>query len=1560
MRMNEPEHCRVRVLRRFFLAFLLTTGALSAGTVNAAANLLRNGDFEQGAKDWTLVDSKRNPGGKIVRERDGNQILRGSHGKHFLGALSGEGLGFGAIKELAGARLTLTFRVKGDQYAHPNIALKCLKADGKQGLVWLICWSRRYPIKNIRMKPEWSVVTRDRVLPADVEKIISLDVYANGQEIFYDDIKLTAWSPRTAKAGEPDPAWLGMTFESGEEILEFANTCNSLLCEWSRLLSDLYGLRRSVHYVSDEGAEERVLELAKTVWACRDRLTALRELYVKVITDRYGKLFTAVKPWGFYAANDYAGREMMLRVMKRKSAKAPLVAFERELKSIQNDVTSTQATLFKQACERAGWTPVPAAQRTRPDGTFDSNGRPRHIIFGVRNQGWYSLFSTQWLNPEITMHVSARLDQNAERFTSNWQWNKDTLRPYGARGWARPLVVPLGAWLAPDFLAKANAEPGDYYESTEDGVALPGKRYGGCHHQFQFLNPKVMSALEDQYTAYARLCKRNEDYIACLSLVSEVCFFIPATAKPVGYSRRFKKGLQQMLAEKFGDIDTLNRAWGSDYQTFGDIALPTKTLFDAMHEKDLPLIYEYRKFRKDCYSTYIETMYAAIKRGSDVPVVVCNARDYMNGNSLDPWNSLRLVKVTDVNAHHHCTEGGPRQDAINVYHQSLARYAGGKKCGSDEYYPTNRLGLSWNWQEDPFVLYSHTIRNIWKDLASEYALLHLWWCYQHGDRRDAYRRGAYAYRSGITLLDEYHTVLSHLQERLADGCHDALFETRKVLPEVAVLAPFDATMVCWPDARIMHEGYRTHNFLAANQWEYEYVPEKLVTSGEETLTDFKVLLAPYTLWALDQSQQRLLKWVEDGGTLIAVGPYGYWDEYGRKSCKLIESCFGELPMPPARGRDCWTFRLAEEAVASSRSVTVESARNGECRLISVSHGKGKVYLTTVTSLDALPVAGKRVLNGAIMAAAGFPQAYGARRSFSLYTREHPETRERYLIAVNDDTRARVQDTVTVLGEYPRPVDVACLGGFPARARVGTGCTTLSLSLAPGEGVILHLGKYDGKRVDRAMAELAAGCGRKEREKVLRVLDGLARRGDVSYARAMCCRNVAVEMLKAGSFGPALVWGQKAAEYASKTDSPRSDQAYTCTYSRSPMAVDGKAKDWGDADWNELGASRFKTKWDERNLYVLAELKDDEVVNTASIPRLWSGDGIELYLNLLNLEGHRAMGQLDYQYCFSSSGKAQVMSLNRTRPSPSRVAVEPMDGGYRLEVAIPHSESLLAPVGGYELAFNLRHFDFRAKPDPTKRKRSRLISDTRLKDTGTALHTDTFGWPKLRLVGGRKSLRPQASYSKDERLITVSGLGCTLERVVREVNDPAVARLDQEGVLLGADIAVADFSDLALTMDVRSRNRRTGTRITAGAGASIEVRGDCDLLNVNLSPEAENGLWSLGKTQVRLMREIGVTVKDKNGRPMPKINTGLTGTSAKTKIVAFNYDSLYADEKGRATFAVPAAVVTVNDTARTRENGSYEVVVEAKEVPGQYPIAGLVEPWRKTEYTVLFEHRYHEE
>ena len=64
-------------------------------------------------------------------------------------------------------------------------------------------------------------------------------------------------------------------------------------------------------------------------------------------------------------------------------------------------------------------------------------------------------------------------------------------------------------------------------------------------------------------------------------------------------------------------------------------------------------------------------------------------------------------------------------------------------------------------------------------------------------------------------------------------------------------------------------------------------------------------------------------------------------------------------------------------------------------------------------------------------------------------------------------------------------------------------------------------------------------------------------------------------------------------------------------------------------------------------------------------------------------------------------------------------------------------------------------------------------------------------------------------------------------MVAAVNDPSVISLDKEGALLGADIAVADFADLALNLNIHARDKGAKPLIKAGTATSMELRGNCD-------------------------------------------------------------------------------------------------------------------------------------
>jgi hypothetical protein len=647
--------------------------------------------------------------------------------------------------------------------------------------------------------------------------------------------------------------------------------------------------------------------------------------------------------------------------------------------------------------------------------------------------------------------------------------------------------MTLSIWLDPEFQKMVEANPEDCLEWSEDGVCPPSRiRENLVRYHLQCLNPKVMSELERQYTAISKIAKDHSDVVQSIMFDSEPVFWVPQgrypSGKPVGYSPRFRKALQDRLQEKFGTIEKLNASWRSRYASFADISPPTQATMLQLKPEDIPLIYEYRKFRKEYFADVYDRIYRAIKKGSDLPVINGSARDDFNGlSNLEPFDTLRNMKAQDLDCHHHCAEGSTRNDWLWVYHQSVAHYAGDRRGGSDEYYPTHPEMIYWKWKKDPIVLFHRTIQNIAKDMAHGMVYIDPWLRLEYPGNEEV-RKGSYETRSGDTLMDEHWGSIPYLQKRMADGGHDPMFYSRNHRSGLGMLAPYDATLVCHPDGRVAVEGIRIHEFLTDHYWEYQCIPEQVILSGEEPLTKFKVLIVPYTLWAQETLQQKLLDWTAQGNTLIAFGPFGFWNEYGQESRKFINQVFGKVPMTPVKGEKFYTFKISERDIESSgkpkvppqAGVKAEYSQDGNCRIASAACGKGRVYMTHA-SIETLRADEKDILHKAIQERMGAPAASCRFGRFFLYTREDTRNHDRYLVAVNKDVNNRCEDTIFAEGYFKQPVDLTVPGGFPIAVQKKGGFTSFTLSLAPGETAFIALGPYraSGEKVMAPVAEARA-------------------------------------------------------------------------------------------------------------------------------------------------------------------------------------------------------------------------------------------------------------------------------------------------------------------------------------------------------------------------------------------------------------------------------------------------------------------------------------------------------
>jgi hypothetical protein len=193
----------------------------------------------------------------------------------------------------------------------------------------------------------------------------------------------------------------------------------------------------------------------------------------------------------------------------------------------------------------------------------------------------------------------------------------------------------------------------------------------------------------------------------------------------------------------------------------------------------------------------------------------------------------------------------------------------------------------------------------------------------------------------------------------------------------------------------------------------------------------------------------------------------------------------------------------------------------------------------------------------------------------------------------------------------------------------------------------------------------------------------------------------------------------------------------------PIAITGSTDNWPGRPPERIGSDRivsgkdgkgleaaFKVCWDEKNLYLLANVTDPSPLNnTAEGDALWQGDGLELFIGSESIDQAGAMLFSDHQLLLAArrQGKGDPWFLVNapTQPKLTLVAVPAVDGsGYTLEAAIPWSAIGVTPKDGTTLLFDLAVDD---APEGGSRTRQLMWNG------GARNSADRSHWGRLQLV-----------------------------------------------------------------------------------------------------------------------------------------------------------------------------------------------------------------------------------
>ncbi len=154
----------------------------------------------------------------------------------------------------------------------------------------------------------------------------------------------------------------------------------------------------------------------------------------------------------------------------------------------------------------------------------------------------------------------------------------------------------------------------------------------------------------------------------------------------------------------------------------------------------------------------------------------------------------------------------------------------------------------------------------------------------------------------------------------------------------------------------------------------------------------------------------------------------------------------------------------------------------------------------------------------------------------------------------------------------------------------------------------------------------------------------------------------------------------------------------------PMVIDGQLAGWPGRPPERIGADRlaagresggveaaFKVSWDEKNLYLLANVTDPTPMkNEHTGGDLWSADGIELFIGCEKLDQGGPLLFTDRQILLGAGKNNQTFVASQAAHPVITTSVTPtVDGkGYTLEAAIPWTALAVTPKEGMELLFDL--------------------------------------------------------------------------------------------------------------------------------------------------------------------------------------------------------------------------------------------------------------------------------
>ncbi len=628
---------------------------------------------------------------------------------------------------------------------------------------------------------------------------------------------------------------------------------------------------------------------------------------------------------------------------------------------------------------------------------------------------------------------------NRQEGRYDWKTLDRGIRFLEKYGYPLDIQVNFGTMKAWSLMENFSWIPGKYSESEIKEMLFRNDRgevlwKSGFHSVLNIWHPVILKYERDWMEALGKHSQNQN--IAIYELFNEMG--LTSNKRPVGYSKYAQISFRSYLKKKYGNIESLNKKLGTFFADFDVIAAPSG---DSYQKGNIPigLIYEFERFRKESLVNYMKDMIAELRKSDSNPNHVISSQfvGWLN-DATNPKMSARdflLLASLDWNLYGVHTAGDGKFPAINLlYHYCINRYAK-KIYWNDEFWWDFRESGDQN-IDDEAILRAVAERNTWRHIA-------------YGIKGFNIYPGLYPPESGELFLNHglltrtrlmrYATAAFPLVLNKANKYADVLFDAHLINQKVGILQPSTTLDITASEFLANENAIKLSDWMLSEHIIPLYIPEECIIDGRQNINEFRVLISPYAPFAPEGLNEKIKKWVEDGGTFISVGSFGNFDQYGKKQDTFVK---------------------------------ISSIKGDAGAVTTQTFGKGKVIITkkTITYTDYVKhikpeLEPLRLVNCTLkpeilelqMKKDKFTgeRNFYARNDIDLIPWEDKQG-NKYLFVINLNPFKKLETKIKMRGEFKKVLDLAIDGGLPVPALNQSGFTEFATTLEPGQGIIYRL------------------------------------------------------------------------------------------------------------------------------------------------------------------------------------------------------------------------------------------------------------------------------------------------------------------------------------------------------------------------------------------------------------------------------------------------------------------------------------------------------------------------